>query len=303
MGKVEELVWKESFNVGIDYIDEAHQKLFAVIRRVLRLVQAKDYMQNKQTCIEVIKFLEEYALSHFAAEEEYQRSIGYEGYEMHKALHDNLTHVTLPHLEEELKQMNFSQSAVEHLLSFLAGWLTGHILIEDRAITDRAESRWAKEHHLDKIEVIDHEFKQFMSEFFGQTPKLINRHYSGEKTDKALYYNMEYKDENGELYDVIMFAEAPVVKFMISRMLGSDCKAIDRNNIGAYLELSRSCAHQALKFFDSERQYVFFDHRAMKETELRERFKGGFPHISLLWRIEKGRLGFCIEHLTDKDSI
>lgn len=298
MEQIEELQWKEEFNVGVDYIDEAHKKLFAIIRRVLRMTCGSDYVTNKHTCLAAIKFFESYAINHFSAEEAYQRSVKYPGYGMHKALHDNLKHVTLPQLKEELEELDYSAEAVNHLMGFMAGWLTGHILVEDRAITGRAESRWAKEHRSDIIELLNHEFAQFMREFFGSEAKLVNRHYGGEKIGEAVYYNMEYKDENGELYDVIMFAEVPVSLFMAGKMLGCKCQALDRASFGAYVELSRSCAHQALKFILPERQFAFYQHRAVRDYELAERFKAGFPDVSVLWSIGEGKLGLCVEKLS-----
>lgn len=295
MGTVEDLVWKAEFNVGVDYIDEAHEKLFNTVRRVMRMTQKDDFINNKQTCIGVIKFLESYAVNHFAAEEEYQRSVKYPGYEMHKSLHDNLKLVMLPQLKKELAEMDYSKEAVRHLMGFMAGWLTGHILIEDRAITGRSESKWAREHRLDIIELLDHEFAQFMREFFRSEVTIVNRHYGGEKIGEAVYYNMEYKDENNTLYDVIMIAEVPAAKFLAGKMLGYQCKILDSASFSAYVELARSCAHQALKFVDPERKYAFFQHRAIKDYELAERFKSGFPDVSVLWKIKEGKLGFCIE--------
>lgn len=297
MDQVEELVWKEEFNVGVDYIDEAHKKLFSIIRRVLRMTREGDYATNKHSCLGAVKFFESYAVSHFAAEEAYQRSVKYPGYEMHKALHDNLKSVTLPHLKEEMERLDYSAEAVGQLMGFMAGWLTGHILIEDRAITGRAESRWAQEHRSDIIELLNHEFVQFMREFFGSEAKLVNRHYGGEKIGEAIYYNMEYKDEAGELYDVIMIAETPAAKFMAGKMLGYKCTVLDKATFGAYVELARSCAHQALKFIEPEGQFLFHQHRALKDYELAERFKSGFPNISIMWNIAEGKIGLCVEKL------
>ena len=298
MGEIRDLVWKDAYNVGVDYIDAAHQKLFSVIRRIMRLTDARqNFNRDKFTCLEAVKFLESYTLEHFAQEEAYQRSVSYPGYEMHKALHDNLREVVLPDLKADLEKKDYSAEAVEQLMAFFAGWLTGHILIEDRAITGRAVSRWGEEHNADRIDVLDHEFCQFMKELFGADTKLADRHFAGEKLNDAIYYNMEYKSESGSIYDVIMFAEKKVILFMVSKMLGKDVSALDSTAFISYIELARTCAHQALNLTEPGGKFTFVSHKALKDYELTERFKAGFPDVSVLWKIKEGALGLCVEKL------
>ena len=81
-------------------------------------------------------------MKHFAEEEVYMASISYPGFETHRRVHDNFRKKTLPSLEKELNQSNYSEEAMEHFLGVCAGWLIGHTLTEDRAITGRVESRW-----------------------------------------------------------------------------------------------------------------------------------------------------------------
>lgn len=129
--------WKKEYNVGVDYIDNAHKKLFGVLRKTIQLISDEDYEKNKHACIEAIKFLQNYTATHFEQEEGYQRSINYKGYETHKKLHDNLRYTVLPHLAHELDIADYGRESIEEFLAIFAGWLAGHILIEDRAITGK----------------------------------------------------------------------------------------------------------------------------------------------------------------------
>ena len=69
-------------------------------------------------------------------------SIQYEGLEQHRRMHRSFRENTLPALEQELEQANYAPDAVEHFLGVCSGWLIGHTLTEDQAITKGHESLW-----------------------------------------------------------------------------------------------------------------------------------------------------------------
>ncbi len=98
-------------------------------------------------------------MKHFAEEEEYMASINYEGLDTHKRIHQEFREKTLPILEKELEQTDYSENAVEHFLGVCAGWLIGHTLTEDHAITGGSISRWRellsdKEQEEEKCEIL-----------------------------------------------------------------------------------------------------------------------------------------------------
>lgn len=47
-------------------------------------------------------------------------------------------------MEKELLREDYFPSAVEHFLAVCAGWLIGHTLTEDRAITGGKTSKWGE---------------------------------------------------------------------------------------------------------------------------------------------------------------
>ena len=61
--------WKDQYSIGVEEIDAAHQKLFSIVRRLLKNILSGDYEKNKKTCIEAVKFLKQYTIEHFAQEE------------------------------------------------------------------------------------------------------------------------------------------------------------------------------------------------------------------------------------------
>ena len=91
-----EAEWNNHFNIGVDSIDNAHRKLFSIVRRLIHV--SKDENNGQWACAEGIKYFKTYAIEHFTDEETYMKSINYEGYEIHKRLHDGMRYKTLPAL-------------------------------------------------------------------------------------------------------------------------------------------------------------------------------------------------------------
>ena len=134
------LVWDDRFNIGVDIIDKEHKKLFQIINRLFAFTEQEN--KGPWVCQEGIKYFKEHALKHFAEEENYMALISYHDLETHKRLHEDFSHHTLPALEKELEQTDFSKEAIQHFLGVCAGWLIGHTLTEDHAIAQNETSRW-----------------------------------------------------------------------------------------------------------------------------------------------------------------
>ena len=77
MGK-NQFVWQERFNIGVESIDREHRKLFAIMNK-LSAYDGNDE-KSRWAYQEGIKYFKEHAMKHFAEEELYMASIGYEGY-------------------------------------------------------------------------------------------------------------------------------------------------------------------------------------------------------------------------------
>ena len=83
-----EFEWREEYRLGVDVIDKEHQRLFKIIKK---LYAFKDEEKNRQwACQEGIKFFKTHAVKHFADEEAYMSSIGYEGLERHRLSHQEI---------------------------------------------------------------------------------------------------------------------------------------------------------------------------------------------------------------------
>jgi len=131
--KVDGVMWKESLCVGVETIDQQHKTLFNKIGELICEVRAAGTL-DKQKCISTILFLKEYAISHFADEEAYQQSIGYNGFEAHKKLHERFVQTLLKH-EKIMVESDFAANHVRQFVGMLAAWLLYHVSEADQRIT------------------------------------------------------------------------------------------------------------------------------------------------------------------------
>ena len=107
-----QVVWQDSYDIGVEAIDQEHRRLFKIINRLF----AMDEDKGQWACQEGIKYFKAHAMRHFADEEAYMASIGYEGLETHRHIHREFREHTLPALEEELEQSDYAPDAVNHFL-------------------------------------------------------------------------------------------------------------------------------------------------------------------------------------------
>ena len=118
--------WYANYNIGVEKIDEQHQKLAKTIRKLQHsLANGRFTPETGAT----LKFLVEYTKVHFADEEALMVDINYEELDSHQALHKKLVSQVVDILLD-LKKGKVIDAY--ELLDFLTNWLTKHIVHEDQ---------------------------------------------------------------------------------------------------------------------------------------------------------------------------
>ena len=126
-------MWKESYRVGIEFIDLQHKELFDNTDRLLGMIEGKDATGRKRECFDIVQFLKGYAANHFAEEERYQLSINYSDIEAHKTLH-RIFAATVNSLEQKLLDTDFSIPTLKEIGGFLTSWLIYHVAGVDQKL-------------------------------------------------------------------------------------------------------------------------------------------------------------------------
>ena len=122
----------EEYLTGIELIDKEHETLFRIVDRANRMIKSFDASSGYDKITEILDELKAYTKEHFSDEEEYMKSIRYEGLDAQKRAHeafiDKLENINLNEVEDNPEEY------LQELLEFLLGWLINHILYTDKKI-------------------------------------------------------------------------------------------------------------------------------------------------------------------------
>ena len=124
------MMWKDSYRLGVERIDEQHKELFRMTEDLVNAVQRGASVTEYQ---KVLEFLKDYVIYHFRDEEAYQASIQYEGLAAHQAEHRQFTQ-TVQQYEKRLTENGFEEKTMKDLAGTVTAWLIYHVVDTDQKI-------------------------------------------------------------------------------------------------------------------------------------------------------------------------
>jgi hemerythrin len=122
------LVWRPQMSTGLEWQDKQHQELF---RRIDSLYEAMQRHEANTVVKELLKFLGDYARTHFMVEEEYMKTHVCSNCEEHIKCHELFTE-HLAEIVELYEKQGASTMVVMRLQSWLRDWLINHIMTIDK---------------------------------------------------------------------------------------------------------------------------------------------------------------------------
>ena len=293
---MKEIKWNDRFKIGVESIDTAHRKLFSIVGKLIALNE--DEAKQQHACREGVKFFKNYTMKHFADEEAYMQSIGYPGLAIHKSLHDSLRDKTIPALEAEMEAQNYSTESVGHFLGICIGWLNGHIIVEDRAITGKTPQKWV---HQPDDSILDNLEKALIPalESLSQTDaEVISRRYSGENfsSGKTLCFRLTYRTEKKKPIRLYLIYEESLVLQALSEILEMDITRTDQTVVSAMKFLSEQFIVHLKEHFPSSERCTLERNDMLSFEQFVRTFDKEFPPYSLLFSAEgKGYFAFCAQ--------
>ena len=288
-----QLVWKEEFNIGVDAIDKAHQRLFSIINRLFALEEEE--RKSRWACEESIKYFYEHALRHFSDEEKYMELIQYENLDTHRRLHRGFRDETLPALEKELKEADYSSDAIDHFLGVCAGWLIGHTLTEDRAITGGRISKWEDLLPEEELEAIKKVIMKLLQQMFQLNSQVISEAYGGERFGNGIYYRLVYgRQRDGKKWEIILVFEEKILINTVGRLMGVRSDKLDVMLINAARYTAGQFVCHVMEHFPSIRSYEMEEENLLTYEQFQEVFEKKKPQISLLFNTDEGYFAYCV---------
>ena len=294
--------WREEYSIGVDSIDQEHKRLFRIINKLFDFKEEEK--DNQWTCQEGIKYFKGHAVKHFADEEAYMASIGYEGLEQHRRIHQDFRKNILPALEQELERTDYSQESMEHFLGICAGWLVGHTLTEDKAITGAEMGTW--EHLLpqEELEAMKKVIVQLVFDMFRLESQAISESYAGEKFGQGVYYRLAYGTPGDERkQEIFMVFEEKLLINTVGKILGLQTNKLDAMLVNAARYTARQFVGRVMEHFPNDPPYELKEENLLSYEQFRKVFEREKPQVSLLFNTGgAGYFSYCViaPHLLEK---
>ena len=287
-----QFVWQDRVNTGVDIIDREHKKLFSILKRLFTYGQNE--AKSQWVCQEGIKYFKEHAMKHFAEEEVYMASINYSGFDMHRRLHDTFRKKTLPEIEKELYQTRFSAEAIEHFLGVCAGWLIGHTLTEDQAITGKTVSKWVGLLPEEEQDAMGKVVIQLLYDLFRLNARIISESYGGEKFGNGIYYRLVYGSPKGDRWEVFMVFEERLLVNTIGDIMGFGTDKVDVMMVNATRYVAKQLVERIRVYIPSDEPYEVKEENLLTYDQFERAFAGEKPQCSLLLDTGEGYFAFCV---------
>lgn len=286
------VAWDDRYRVGVAVIDSAHQKLFALVRRLVLL--SGDEQRSQWACEESVKYLKNYTLKHFAEEEAYMRQCGYDGYEKHKKIHDDMREVQLPAYEKELGETGYSAEAVQHFVGFCIGWLTGHIMMEDRNITREKGDAFTPPDRLKNVEDFAEAVSEVLKDLFALQVKIASMHYEVDEFGPGVYYCLVYRSDRGERFLVTFLLNEQLVLHTVSEMPGVPFDKIDNIVLYATRQIARHLLEHIGMFFQNVGVCRLEKEALLDEKKFLAGMNVANPYCSILFETQYGPFAICV---------
>ncbi len=292
------IVWNRWYEINVDFIDKEHKQLFSTINKLLTISENEE--KSEWACREGVKYLKNHTIEHFAHEEEYMRSINYGEYEIHKRLHDNFQFNTLPALEEELEESNYSEDSVRHFLGVCIGWMVAHTQTEDQAIAGKRMSKWVDVPQEEEVDALEQTIVQLVQDMLQLKAKAISRQYEGENFGKVVCCRFVYKGEKKEKWEVVLCFEERLLLKVVSDMLNTQYLKVDDMVININRYIARQFLEKIGECFPNMKLCELESESLLTYDQLVKSFERTQPACSLLFDTGVGYFAFCV---TSSESV
>lgn len=292
MNTVEQITWHKDFETGAEIIDKEHKQIFSAMNKLLRI--SGDEEKAEWACKEGIKYLKSHTIEHFEHEEAYMKSIQYEEFDLHKRLHDDFRYGTLPALENELAETEYSQDAVRHFLGVCIGWVVAHTQTEDMAITGKTKSKWTDIAHEKEHDALEQAIIQLTNDMFGLNVKKISEQYSGEDFGKIICNRLIYCGHQKEKREITLVFEERFLLNTVGKMLNGKYKKIDDMILNITRYISRQLLEKLTEMIPAIDLYEIEKESLLTYEQLVNSFETSHPSCSLLFDSGEGYFAFCM---------
>lgn len=286
------LVWNKKYEIGEEAIDKEHKQLFSTLSKLLKI--SEDDEKSEWACKEGIKYLKNHTIEHFGHEEDYMRSIAYEDFEIHKRLHNNFQYNTLPALERELEETNYSNESIRHFLGVCIGWLITHTQVEDQAIVGRGVNRWVNLPYEEEVNALKQTLIRLLDDMFPLQTKIVSENYEGEAFGKVVCSRYIYSGMNGEKWELFLSFEEKLLLMVVGDMLNKQFSKVDEMVMNIHRYIALQVFEKLRECFPSVGLCDLESESLLTQEQMVKSFDRSHPACSLLFDTGEGYFAFCV---------
>jgi hemerythrin len=124
-------LWKEKYKIGIPIVDWQHKELFDRVEQFLTALRKNGNWEEKLPEVKkTLVFMQNYVVTHFANEEEYQKKIGYPDFKKHQQIHKEFTNYVMKSAHD-FEQEGYKEKEIQKFAGVLLAWLINHVVATD----------------------------------------------------------------------------------------------------------------------------------------------------------------------------
>ncbi|MCI8496239.1 MAG: response regulator [Lachnospiraceae bacterium] len=288
-----QFVWSERYNIGVELIDKEHEKLFHILNKLFDIGRQEE--KSHWACHEAVKYFKDHTLQHFTDEEDYMASTNYEGLKTHKRIHKNFRERTLPALEQELEQTNYSESSIHHFLSVCAGWLVGHTLIEDHMIVSGDTAKhWENLLPEEEQTVMGQTIISLLHSMFQLDSRLISDCYGGEKFGDGIYYRLIYSTAEKKKLEIFLIFEEQLIVSTIGSVMDLKTEAVNVMLMNVARYVARQLVERIMRYLPFLEQFEIQEEQLLTYEQFQKVYEKQSPQFCLLFDTGKGYFAYCL---------
>ena len=133
------MVWDKSYETGNEQVDDEHQQIFALVKKVIDAA-FEDYDDKCET---TMNFLAEYTVKHFAHEESLMHESSYPKTAEHKIQHEYFVKSFLALKKRLANEPDTLKNSLD-ISNTIVNWLSLHVLGSDKELATYYKE-WSKE--------------------------------------------------------------------------------------------------------------------------------------------------------------
>ena len=220
------LTWNENYLMGIEEFDTEHRKLFHVAEQILDRLRSREEEDTARMFVvrEGLNYLKGYFASHAAREEAYMRRIHYEGYALHKTLHDDFQRIQLAKYQKIVDSGTCTREDAWDFIGSGIGWLLEHITTADLAIVGKGVLSMSAVRDVNAA-VLENAVNLLFAATLNleANARIIRTNYGGEPFGQGVYQKFIYQ-MNGQEGVVISGIERPFLLDVAKRLYGAQAE-------------------------------------------------------------------------------